>query len=55
MGFPALTLKRILKRHLKNPQDKKLHEVIENGTIDRKVFDKIVKTGTKQKAFDKKK
>lgn len=54
-GFPTLTLKRILRRHKQNPQDKELHEVIENGTVDRKTFNKIVEEGTRQEAFDKKK
>ncbi|HWY79788.1 MAG TPA: hypothetical protein VNW29_05530 [Candidatus Sulfotelmatobacter sp.] len=44
-----LTLKRILKRHAG------LHRVIENGKLDKDVFDEIVKRGTKQEAFDKKK
>lgn len=54
-GFPTLTLKRILRRHKQNPQDKELRKVIENGTVDRKVFDKVVEEGTKEEAFDKKK
>lgn len=50
-----LTLKRILKRHENNPQDKELHKIIEKGSVDEKGFDKLVNKGTKQEAFDKKK
>lgn len=50
-----LTLKRILKRHKDNPQDKELHQLIEKGSVDEKEFDEIIEKGTKQKAFDKEK
>lgn len=50
-----LTLKRILKRHKDNPQDKELHKIIEKGSVDEKEFDEIVGKGAKQEAFDKKK
>ncbi len=49
-----LTLKRILKRHKENPGDKELHNVIEKGNADEKEFDKLVREGAKQEAFDKK-
>ena len=48
-----LTLKRLLKRHKENPQDAKLHKIIENGKVDEELFDGVVKKGTKQKPFDK--
>jgi hypothetical protein len=54
-GFPTLTLKRIQKRHAENPQDKELHEQIENAEIDRKGFGELVKESAKHEAFDKKK
>jgi len=50
-----LTLKRLLKRHKENPQDAELHKIIENEKVDEDVFDEMVKRGTKQEAFDKKK
>lgn len=50
-----LTLKRILKRHKENPQDAELHKIIETGKTEEQEFDKLVKRGTKQEAFDKKK
>lgn len=50
-----LTLKRLLKRHKENPQDEELHKQIEEGRVDEKEFDKVVKRGTEQEAFDKKK
>lgn len=34
----SLTLKRILEKHKKNHQDKKLHEVIEKGEIAQNEF-----------------
>lgn len=54
-GFKNLTLKRILKRHKENPQDKELHKVIEKGSIDEGKFNNLVKEATKHEAFDKKK
>lgn len=54
MGNKNLTLKRILKRHLNNPEDQELHKIIENVEIDKKEFDAIVEIGTKKKPFDKK-
>jgi len=50
-----LTLKRLLKRHQENPQDAELHKVIETDSVDEEKFDKLVKRGTEQEAFDKKK
>jgi len=49
-----LTLKRIIKRHKDNPQDSKLHQVIEEKKVDKKEFDGIVEEATKQPPFDKK-
>ena len=48
-----LTLKRILKRHKENPQDKELHEVIENAEVNEKDFEAVVKKGSEQETFDK--
>lgn len=53
-GFKPLTLKEIKKRHTKNPQDKKLHEIIEKGTVNKKIFNKLIEESTKQEPFDKK-
>lgn len=50
-----LTLKRILKHHKDNPQDSKLHQVIEEKEVNSKEFDEIVEKGSKQEAFDRKK
>lgn len=50
-----LTLKRILKNHKKNPQDKELHKVLEKTDVDNKKVEKLIKEATKQEAFDKKK
>lgn len=33
-----LTLKRILRRHKKNPKDKELHKIIEDGSVGKKEF-----------------
>lgn len=30
-GFKTLTLKRIMKRHEENPQNKEIHKMIEDG------------------------
>lgn len=49
-----LTLKRLLKRHKEHPEDIGLHKLIEEGKVDEKEFDKLVKKGTRQEAFDKK-
>ena len=49
-----LTLKEIKKRHTKNPQDIELHKTIETKTIDRKIFNELIKEGTKHESFDKK-
>lgn len=49
-----LTLKRILKRHKENPQDKELHKVIESGSADDKKIERLIKEATKHEAFDKK-
>ena len=49
-----LTLKEIKKRHAKNPQDKKLHKIIETNIINRKTFNKLIEKSTKHKPFDKK-
>lgn len=53
-GFKQLTLKEIKKRHTKNPQDKALHKTIENKTVNKKIFIKLIEEGTKQEPFDKK-
>jgi hypothetical protein len=37
-----LTLKRVLKRHKQNPQDKKLHSIINSQQMDERKFDKTV-------------
>lgn len=41
-NYPNLTPKRILRRHReiekRYPQDKKLHEAIENGSVGKKEF-----------------
>jgi hypothetical protein len=50
-----LTLKRLLKRHKEHPEDAGLHKLIERGKSDEKEFDKLVKKGTEEKAYDKKK
>jgi hypothetical protein len=50
-----LTLKRILKRHAEHPEDAELHKIIETGNADEKEFDKLVKRGTQEEQFDKKK
>lgn len=34
----GLTLKRILKKHKKHPQDKELHKIIEKGSVGKKEF-----------------
>jgi hypothetical protein len=34
----GLTLKRILKRHKKHPQDKELHKVVETGSVGKREF-----------------
>lgn len=47
-GFPTLTLKRILKRQKKNPQDKELHKVIETRTVEEKEFNTIIEKAAKQ-------
>lgn len=54
-GFPKLTLKRILKKHKKNPKDKDLHKTLETGEIEKSDFNKLIKESTKYKPFDKKK
>ncbi len=41
--LPSLTLKRVLKKHKNNPQDKKLHEQITKGSILRKDLKNILK------------
>lgn len=41
--YQNLTLKRILKRHKKNPQDRKLHETIKRGGVGKKKFLELIK------------
>lgn len=53
-GYKTLTLKRILKRHKDNPQDRELHKAIETVEVDRKRFGKLIQTSTKHEPFDKK-
>lgn len=53
-GFKKLTLKEIKKRHSKNPKDKGLHKTIENKTVNKKMFNKLVEESTKHEPFDKK-
>jgi len=50
-----LSLKKILKRHRANPQDKELHEIIESEGDNslREEFNKLIQKSTKQKPFDK--
>lgn len=49
-----LTLKRVLKRHKQNPQDKKIHSIIEAQPVDIKKFDKILSKLADKKVVDKK-
>ncbi|OGE25308.1 hypothetical protein A3H85_02465 [Candidatus Daviesbacteria bacterium RIFCSPLOWO2_02_FULL_40_8] len=53
-GFKPLTLKEIKKRHSKNTQDKDLHKIIENNTINKKIFKKLIGESVKDRPFDKK-
>lgn len=53
-GFKPLTFKEIKKRHVNIPKDKKLQEAIENRLIDKSIFNKLIKEGTKHQPFDKK-
>ena len=52
---PRFTLKEIKKRHAKNPQDKKWHEIIENGSIDEKEFEELLIKAVNSPPFDKEK
>lgn len=54
-GFKPLTLKEIKKRHTKNPQDTELHKIIENKTINKKEFNKLIRESANLGPFDKKK
>lgn len=54
-GYKPLTLKEIKKRHNKNPQDKELHKIIENKTVNKKTFNRLIEESTKREPFDKKK
>lgn len=40
--MPNLTLKKVLKRHRENPQDKKLHNIIESQQINEEKMDKTL-------------
>ena len=53
-SYKPLTLREIKKRHTKNSQDKKLHQIIETKTINKKTFNKLIEESTKQDPFDKK-
>lgn len=53
-GFRALTHKGILKRHKKNPKDKKLQKTIETKEIKRSDFNKLILQSTELKPLDKK-
>ncbi len=50
-----LTLREIKKRNTKNPQDQELNKLIEDKTISKKTFNKIIEESIKQKPFDKNK
>lgn len=53
-GFKTLTIKRILKKHQDNLQDKEIHSTIETETIQKDTFDNLIQKSTTEKPFDKK-
>lgn len=48
-----LTLKKVLKRHQKNPQDKAIHEIIESKSVNEQTLDKTLKKSMNKNVVDK--